>query len=164
MTVKRKGEKLMLNHALAVRPNYHARLRQTRVLRLVPSPSARPQVLLVCDSALNTAEWRAALCEAEVVSVAEPEDVTRFSSHRFALAVLDVAAANLIDALKTVRTNAEQSDLPILVEAESVTDDLSFAGVLPQYRAMACGQSDLIQLARRRLTGATPPPRKEVML
>ena len=154
----------MLNHALATRTDFTARPRQTRSLRLVPPPSARPKVLLVCDLAFNTAKWREALPEAEVVSVTDAEGLNGFDDQRFALAVLDVAPAKLVDALKTIRTNAEQNDLPILVEAESVTDDLSFAGVLPQYRAMACGQTELIQLARRRLVGATPLARKEMML
>lgn len=152
----------MHNHALAARNHDTVRLRPTRSLRLVPPPAVRPQVLLVCDSALNAAAWCAALCEAEVVSVTHTEDLNRFDNQRFVLAVLDVAPARLVGALKALR--AEHSDLPILVEANAVTNDLSFAGVLPQYRAMACGQNELIQLARRRLVGATPPPRKEVML
>lgn len=153
----------MLNHALVARPDYTACPRQTHALRLVTRPT-RPQVLLICDSAIRAAEWRAEWREANVVSIADLEDLTRFAGQRFVLAVLDVAPAKLVDALETIRMSAEQSDLPILVGANAVMGDLSFAGVLPQYRAMACGQSELIQLVRRRLTGATPPQRKKVML
>ncbi len=154
----------MLNHALATRDHYTARPRQTRSLRLVPALPKRPQVLLVCDSTPNTAKWRAALSEAAVVSVAELDDLNWFDDQCFALAVLDVAPAKLVNSLKTLRTLFGSSDLLILVEANAVTNDPSFVGILPHYRAMACGQTELIQLARRRLAGATPPPRKEMML
>jgi hypothetical protein len=155
----------MLNHKLAIRTHHSIRLRQTRALRLVPVSPARPQILLACDSIASVTAWESALREAEVVSVASTEELAQLPvNQRFDLAVVDVAPNKLLDTLKAIRTSAEQNGLLILVEANAVTNDLSFAGVLPQYRAMVCGHSELIQLARRRLTGVTPPSRKETML
>ncbi len=138
---------------------------ETRRLRLVTSELvSEPQAILIGDSMSQLEKWRAALwlnetealCLTETRGISFPASVT--------LALVDVAAERLVESLTALRLNAVPHDLHILVAADRLVDEPQLAGVLPQFRAMACGQAELIQLARRRLTGVRPSPRKDLML
>lgn len=135
-------------------------LRTTRQLHLVPPP--KPRVLLVCDSAAGTAKLSSALKlgAVEIVSVSHGEELSRLAGQEYTLAVIDVAPAKLVEVLKTIRASERQAGLPLFVEASRIISEASFAGVLPQYRAMPCGYAELVTLVRQRLapTQRTPNP------
>ncbi|NOT64371.1 MAG: hypothetical protein HOP19_29485 [Acidobacteria bacterium] len=152
----------MLNTARTSRHHSFAKPRRvTRSLRLVTSHSvAQPKALLVCDNIQQAEQWRTALALAE----SEVAYSTEALSESLSLAIIDVTAEKLVETLKALRASDAPDDFYIFVAADQIVNAPQLAGVLPHYRALACGHGELIQLARRRLTGATPPPRKEMML
>jgi hypothetical protein len=121
-------------------------------------------MILVCDSINQAEPWRAALAleDGEILCVTDPANLTVCESAL--LAVVDTSADKLVETLKALRLNDNPGGLHIFVIADRVVNEPQLAGVLPQYRAMACGQSELIQLARRRLNGTIAPTRREIVL
>jgi CheY-like chemotaxis protein len=117
------------------------------------SQPATARLLLVCDSAAGAARLRSALGvgAVEIVSARDCAELRRVCEQEYALAVIDVAPAKLLDLLRTIRANESLSRLPVFVEASAIIAEASFAGVLPQYRAMPCGYDDLVALVRQRL-------------
>src|SRR5262245_5474393 len=157
MPVKRKEKRRMLKQARAEQTGELAPLstpRTTRQLHLVQPH--RPRLLLVCDSALETAKLQSALKlgAVEIVSVSQIEELSRLAGQECTLAVIDVAPAKLVEVLKTIRASESLAGLPVFVEASKIISATDLAGVLPQYRAMPCGYADLVTLVRQRLAPA----------
>jgi hypothetical protein len=151
----------MLNQVRAKRTGEIAPLytpRTTGQLHLVQPH--RPRLLLVCDSAAETAKLQAALKlgAVEIVSVSHVEELSRLAGQEYTLAVIDVAPAKLVEILKTIRASRSLAGLPVFVEAGKIISATDLAGVLPLYRAMACGYADLVTLVRQRLAPTTRTP------
>jgi hypothetical protein len=133
-------------------------------LRIRVTPPPLVKVILVCDSINQAEPWRTALAleDGEILCVTDATTLTACESAL--LAVVDVTADKLVETLKALRLNDNPGGLHIFVIADRVVNEPQLAGVLPQFRAMACGQSELIQLARRRLYGIIAPIRRKIML
>lgn len=63
------------------------------------------------------------------------------------LAILDAGAREVIALLCALRTSAGCEQIPLLVDINTLPDELLLPGVLPRYRAMPCGRADLAKLA-----------------
>jgi DNA-binding response OmpR family regulator len=93
--------------------------------------------------------------EAEIACVAYPEEWGYVASGKYDLALIDVGPELLESLLKTIRANGNHAEIPLLVENSRIAEAPNIAGVLPKYRAMPCGRSEMIRLARRRLASIT---------
>src|ERR1051326_6378181 len=129
---------------------------------IAPIAAAKPRLLIVSDSVDRLAALRALLqqSEIEILDATSFEEVRQASLGKYDLAVIDVSPAHLVGVLKTLRSSAGHSEVPVLVEASRLSHDSQLAGVLPKYRAMPCHQLDLIGLARRRIL-SSPHRRRE---
>jgi CheY-like chemotaxis protein len=130
-----------------------------RSTALVPLAARRPQLLIVSDSAARLAGLQAALgaVGVEMTCAGSLAELDRACSPGHALAAVDVRPARLTRVLRALRTLPGCGEIPILVLASERLNAPYLAGVLPQYRAMACGPSELIALARRRCAVVAAP-------
>jgi hypothetical protein len=51
--------------------------------------------------------------------------------------------------LRQIRTSASHKAIPVLVEVSRLTNDLTLAGLLPEYRAMPCSHTEMLTLLQR---------------
>lgn len=118
-------------------------------------PTATPEktvapvrLLVISDDPQRLAYWRNALPgkQWEVTGMAAAPWLSHFRRSNYDLVVVDVAAPQLTEVLDTIR--AADMQIPLLVEASRLPNDLSYAGVLPRYRAMPCPQADLLRLVK----------------
>lgn len=123
-----------------------------------PRPaSPKPRVLLVSDSPERAGSLLSRLQadERRVTVAATAAELRRACRRGHALAIVDVGPEHLVETLQILRACPGCAGIPVLVENSRLAPAPDFAGVLPQFRAMACGSDDLLKLARRRLL---PPP------
>ncbi len=116
-------------------------------------PPGKPRLLIVCDSADRLRRLRSPLDtgEAEITCVSSLQDLDRACRSEHDLAIIDVQPARIRGVLQALRTSARHAGISLLVEASRVIDEPELAGVLPKYRAMPCGDSELLTLARWRI-------------
>lgn len=144
----------------AVQPRHSGTYERTHLLpagqfKPAPRPSAEKPVrlpvrlLIVSDENQRARAWRKALLgqPCEVTEQAHTLNVNQFLQRNFDLVVVDVAATQLTRVLATIRTS--ERPIPVLVDASRLPSDLSCAGVLPQFRAMACARADLLRLVNQ---------------
>jgi hypothetical protein len=138
--------------------------RTTRRLQLVPAKKIR--VLLVCDAPTDCAKYFAALSSntVEMICVSEAAEIRAALQNDYALVIVNVPANQLVETLAALRSADDGTAWPILVEASDSLNETQFAGVLPRYRAMACGAGELIALARQRLVPRAIEAHKSKML
>ncbi len=118
--------------------------------------ASKPRLLIVSDAPDRLNNLRAAFSTAEVeIASVTPQGLRLACGSQYDLAVVDVGPVQLIDVLKTMRANNDLSEIPVLVDVSRITAEPVPAGVLPKYRAMPCSPSELVTLARRRLTAMT---------
>jgi CheY-like chemotaxis protein len=102
--------------------------------------------------------------EAEIASVAYPEEWGYVATSKYDLALIDVGPELLESLLKSIRGNSNHAEIPLLVENSRIAEATNIAGVLPKYRAMPCGRGEMIRLARRRLASITSHGRAKRVL
>lgn len=131
-----------------------------------PITAEKPRVLVVCDKAERIPYLQSVFnpSGAEIASVIFPEEWGYVASGKYDLALIDVSAELLETLLKTIRANSEHADIPLLVENSRIIGAANIAGVLPKYRAMPCGRSEMMRLARRRLASITSQGRANSIL
>jgi CheY-like chemotaxis protein len=124
----------------------------------------KPRVLLISDAAERIPSLQTIFSpnEVEFTSAIYPEKWGYVATGKYDLALIDVGSDLLEPLLKTIRTNS--TDIPLLVESSRVALASNIAGVLPRYRAMPCGRSEMIRLARRRLAAITSRRRAKSLL
>ena len=107
------------------------------------------RLLVVSDEKQHAEVWHKALLgqSCEVTEQTNPVNVGQFLQRSYDLVVVDVAATQLTQVLATIRATERQ--IPVLVDASRLPSDLSCAGVLPQFRAMACARTDLLRLVNQ---------------
>ncbi|MDX2029033.1 MAG: response regulator [Blastocatellia bacterium] len=114
--------------------------------------AGREKVLVVTDSEeqlrsihslLNADEF-----EIECVRTQEEFDAVCVKPHD--LAIVDLNSAQLLVTLPKLRRSSAHDRIPVLVSSTRIEDDPNLAGLLPQYRAMACSPTELQILMRRR--------------
>jgi hypothetical protein len=122
----------------------------------------KPRVLLIGDDAERMLRLRCSLGYelAEYVTVNTlselPQALSRGGALNYAFAVVDFDSAQVAPALTTLRASQLTHAIPILVDADRLGESLQLAGVLPQYRAMACGRHELLTLALQKLRKPQP--------
>lgn len=131
------------------------------------TPSAQPtrwRLLVVTDDRARLATWQAALPETqwEVIGLTSNAWLNRTAERAYDLAVVDVPAAQLAEVLVTLRGTDWQ--MPILVEASRLPNDLSCAGILPHYRAFPGTQADLLRFMNSRWLPVNAGPRSRRLL
>jgi len=128
---------------------------------------SEPRVLIVSDSAERIPRLQSILPpkEAETTSVVFPEEWGYVASGKFDLALIDVGPELLEAVLRAIRASGSgRADIPVLVENSRIGEVGNFPGVMPKYRAMPCGHTEMIRLARRRLTTITSHVRVKHLL
>ncbi|NOT62391.1 MAG: hypothetical protein HOP19_19460 [Acidobacteria bacterium] len=122
----------------------------------------KPRVLLIGDQPERLLRLRRSLGNelAEFVTVSTlselPGALSRGGVLNYAFAVVDFDSAYVAQTLTTLRANHLTHAIPVLVDADRLGDSLQLAGVLPQYRAMACARHELLALAQQRLQKPQP--------
>jgi hypothetical protein len=124
--------------------------------------SHKPRVLLLGDDAERLLRLRFALGHelAEFVVVTTlndlPNALSRSGASNYTFAVVDFDAAQVPQALTVLRASQLTNAIPILVDADRFGEAPQLAGVLPQYRAMACAHHELLRLAQQKLQKPQP--------
>lgn len=126
---------------------------RTRTIPRHSRRTNRPGLMLVTDSDEKFRELRA-LLEVDEVEVISP-DLLAESELQCDLVVVAVGPDKLEQALKSVRSKNACRMTPLLVAADGKLNTTALAGVLPFYRAMACGPAELRTLVRQRFRPAT---------
>jgi DNA-binding response OmpR family regulator len=131
-----------------------------------PLAVSKPRVLVISDIAERIPYLQAVFNpnEAEIASAAYPEEWGYVAAGKYDLALIDVGPELLESLLKTIRANSGHAEIPLLVENSRIAVATNIAGVLPRYRAMPCGRSEMMRLARRRLASITGHGRAKSLL
>ena len=82
----------------------------------------------------------------EVVQVVQNGDeLLNFlhTHHDIDLAVVDVGSGQIRPILSALRNNPRYASIPLLVDSTRLQENLSLAGVLPTFRAMACNRAEM---------------------
>jgi DNA-binding NtrC family response regulator len=130
-----------------------------------PEAVSRPRILIISDSAERIPHLQVGFNsqEVEIASAVFPEEWAYVSGAVADLAVVDVGPGLLEPLLGNLRASKELAEIPVLVEQSRIAA-APLTGVLPKYRAMACGHDELIKLARRRLAAITGHGRTKAIL
>jgi hypothetical protein len=65
------------------------------------------------------------------------------------LVALDVSPTEIAPMLKQIRTSVWHKTIPVLVDATRLNNELTIAGLLPEYRAMPCSRLEMLALMQR---------------
>jgi len=120
-------------------------------LQSVPFPISKPRLLLVSDSNDRLNSLKAALNhnDFDITAVCSLEELVVACHDCHDVVALDVSPAQIAPMLKHIRTSAWHTTVPVLVEATRLTNDLTLAGLLPEYRAMPCSYAEMLLLMQR---------------
>ena len=122
----------------------------------------KPRVLLIGDQLERLVRLRRSLGHelAEFVVVTTlselPSALQRGGALNYAFAVVDFDSVQVPQVLTALRASQPTHAIPVLVDADRFGDSLPLAGVLPQYRAMACARHELLALALQKLQKPQP--------
>jgi len=113
------------------------------------------RLLIVCDRSLAARRLCDELssCPAEIICVANLNELKVACNSLFDLALLNVAWAELVEYIRTIRESPSGANSAVLVDSERLSNGPSLVGVLPGLRAMPCRHGDLVKLARRFIAG-----------
>jgi hypothetical protein len=117
-------------------------------------PAGRPRLLLVGDSRERLARLRVALsgCGVEIMCADVTADLRRDCRGGCDLAAVDVGPAHLAPVLEALRAGAACREIPLLVRADRLAGERALSGLLPRYRAMPCGEAEIVRLVRHLTT------------
>jgi DNA-binding NtrC family response regulator len=135
-------------------------------LQSVSFPTSKPRLLLVSDSydRLKSLEAGINQNDFEITMVCSLEELTTACGDRHDLVALDVSSEQIAPMLKQIRTSATHMTVPVLVEATRLTNDISIAGLLPEYRAMPCSRMEMMALVQRGVEpDADDPARRHIL-
>jgi DNA-binding NtrC family response regulator len=132
----------------------------------VSFPNSKPRLLLVSDSydRLKSLEAGFNHNEFEITAVCSLEELVTACDNRHDMVALDVSPEQIAPMLKQIRTSASHRTAPVLVEATRLTNDLSLAGLLPEYRAMPCSRMEMLTLVQRGVAQETDDPARRHIL
>ena len=113
------------------------------------------RLIVVCDRlpAARRLCGELSNCPAEIICVGDLKELKAASDSLFDLALINVAWAELVECVRTIRESPSGANSAVLVDSERLPTGPSPAGVLPGLRAMACRHMDLVKLARRLIAG-----------
>ncbi len=120
-------------------------------LQSVSFPSSKPRLLLISDSYDRLRSLGAGFNhnEFDITTVCSLEELIDACRDCHDLAALDVSPSQIEPMLRHIRTSSSHSSIPVLVEATRLTNDLTIAGLLPEYRAMPCSHTEMVTLLKR---------------
>lgn len=112
------------------------------------------RMLVVTDSAERLGSLKSTLgvIEAEIAGVKSQDELKLECRQKHDIAVVDLAADGLKEALGLIRSSEGHTDIPVLVSTRRIANDPGISGVMPEYRAMPCSESEVLALVRRRVT------------
>ncbi len=118
-----------------------------------PVLACKSRMLIVSDSAERLTRLRVSLFvgEVEIAGASSPGEMCSACRGGYDLVVVDLSPESISGVLKVLRGCEGCAKIPVLVEADRLTADPRLAGLLPQYRAMPCSQTDMVKLARRQI-------------
>jgi len=125
----------------------------------------RPQCLLVvCGAPECLRRLLAALhdIDVEITTIIAPEETARACCRKYDLVIVCADPRQIEEILRSVREIDQLANSPVLVERSRLDALPGLTGVLPRYRAMPCGYSDLLKLARAYLSPLTSPQQSGV--
>jgi hypothetical protein len=132
------------------------------------SLSAKVRLLIITDCSDRLRSLKASIqtdgVEVEITSAGSSEELGGACHSEYDLVMIDVGATRLPEVLRALRSSERYSRVSLLVEASRVLNEPGLVGVLPRYRAMPCGGSDLLKLARHLVTGEVHPRTKRMLL
>lgn len=139
-----------------------AELRATLKICLASSQQSKPdnpasaaRLLIVTDTEERLNRLKAAIpANGNLTCARSLEELRTACQTRQDVAIVDLPSGQLQETLSTIRASNDQTNIPLLVALNRIASDPEIAGLLPRYRAMPCDQTELISLARRRLTDA----------
>ncbi|MFN0084039.1 MAG: response regulator [Blastocatellia bacterium] len=110
------------------------------------------KILVVTDSEepLKSLYSMMSAPEFEIECVRTQEEFDDVCGKPHDLAIVDLASAQLRVTLPKLRHTSTHDRIPVLVSSTRIDGDPDLAGLLPQYRAMACSPTELQLLMRRR--------------
>jgi len=131
-----------------------------------PVPSGKPRVLIVTDCSERLRSWQGSIHTEgiEITGADSSEELSRACHRAHDLAVIDVGLGSLREVLHIIRSSVRHRRIALLVEASQVHTEPDLAGLLPLYRAMPCGRSDLLKLARFLMGGDVRPAHRRMLL
>jgi hypothetical protein len=100
--------------------------------------------------------------DVEITSILAPEETARACCREYDLVIVCADPRQIEGILRSVRESAQLADSPVLVERSRLDALPGLTGVLPRYRAMPCGFSDLLKLACAYLSPLTSPQQSSV--
>ncbi len=129
-------------------------------------PGLRPGLLLVTDD-LSRAEKLERMFNNSLIEIAWTDSLSALEPllhGKYRLVIIDLAPANLLRALDSIREKPACQAMPILVESSRLLANSGFGVHLSRYRAMPCCINDLPTLARFYLECESEKPRSNSIL
>ena len=120
------------------------------------------RLIIVCDqlSAMRRLCGELSNFRAEIICAANQVELKAACESLFELALIDVALADLVECIRTIRESAYGANCPVLVASERLASGTGLAGMLPKLRVMPCVYNDLVKLARWLITGGQGEERR----
>jgi hypothetical protein len=128
------------------------------------APSLRLLIISDCPERMNQLKAALNVGEIEITGVNALDRLNNSIGRDYDLVAVDVGLEHLTRVLITLRSRAECTGIPVLVECSRISTEIGFAGVLPRYRAMPCRQSDMVTLVKRRLAFESDAKKKRGIL
>ncbi len=112
----------------------------------------KPRVLVVADSEERLCNIKSTLHpdEVEISGAKTQVELGHICCEPHDVAIVDMSSAQLREALRTIRTSAYHSNIPVLVASDRIVNEKSLSGVLPEYRAMPCSPAEMAALINSR--------------
>lgn len=116
------------------------------------SKNIKPRILIVADSegSLDSMIRLLDIFAVELTGISSLAQLRRACHEVHDLTLVDVHPGLVNQTLAELRASRTHSDIPILVNNERLVNEISLAGVLPKYRAMACNRKEMTELIGRR--------------
>jgi hypothetical protein len=128
-----------------------------------PAP-LRVRLWIICDEGAELTYLNALLLKEDAVMTRWMDLLaTRRSLSGVEIVVVDVAPACLPELLRMLREELACEQSAILVNVRAHVEPPP-CGVLPRYRAMACGWNEIMRLAQNRLREITNLPSSSILL
>ncbi|HMV82507.1 MAG TPA: hypothetical protein PLD20_29430 [Blastocatellia bacterium] len=110
-----------------------------------PVPAPKTRLLLITDSAERLLEIKSGISagDFEITDVSCFSELRAASRKHYDLAVVDVGSGQIRPILSALRNNPRYASIPLLVDSTRLQENLSLAGVLPTFRAMACNRAEM---------------------
>lgn len=120
------------------------------------------RLMIVCDqpSAARRLCGELSNCPGEIICVANLVELKVACESPFELALINVAWAELVECIRTIRESPSGANCSVLVASERLSNERGRAGILPVLRAMPCLHRDMVKLAHRLMTGGQKKERR----